>query len=116
MDTYELIKRIYGVATYDRTNPLLAAVGVAVVRVLPADPNRISIWISNQGLGWVMILDRPDVSATNGYRLNANGGHLTLDFLNDLHLVTHAWYAIAELAATPITVKENLIRSRKETV
>lgn len=104
------IAKDIGIETEPRVNPDVSSVGVAVVRILPNNPNRFGFVIIN--LGAVAIYIRPDfaVSVTAGIRLAPNGGSFSATWRDDFNLTGWDWYAIAEAAGTEIFVLEVVAR------
>ncbi len=100
------IAREIGIDTEPRANPLLTSVGVAVVKIVPNNPNRFALLIMNLGSVAMYVKPSLDVSATSGIRLAPNGGQISLNWREDFHLTGWDWYAIADAAATELFVLE----------
>ncbi len=100
----DAIEREVGVPTVPTFDPDTASVGVTVVRIAPADSNRLGLLIVNLSAGAVFVKPRRDVASTSGIRLAPNGGSLTLVWREDFHVVGLDWFAVAELAASSIMV------------
>ena len=101
----ELIRAEIGVDSTPSFNPLVSAVGVTVVQILPNNPNRLAATIVNTSANTIVIKPSPDVSLTNGIVLAPSGDAITLNYKEDFHMVGMAWYAIASGAASSIMVQ-----------
>lgn len=106
----DLIERLYGVHSTFELDPMVASVGVAVVRVLSNDPRRVAFTIVNLSAVAIYVKPKGDVSATSGIRLAPNGGTLVIGFRDDLHLPGLEWYAIADAAASSIFTIATVLR------
>jgi hypothetical protein len=62
--------------------------------------DRVAIVFVNQGTTDLIIGTRPDISASQGIRLTANGGGATFTVREDYTLCSRRWYALA-ISATP---------------
>ena len=105
-----LIKRLFGVSTFYRTNPLVSTVGTSVSRICKGDPNRVSLWISNNSANSLYIGPWNDVSSSKGFYVQPNGGNAIMQMNDDFHLPTLEWYAVAGAASSAITVIELISR------
>lgn len=108
--TETLIYERLGIRTYERLNNVTATVGVAAEQILRANPNRLWISIVNLSANILYVSPFPGVAATAGYRLNANGGTLILNYLEDHMLVNREWFGIATGAASAVMITEQLIQ------
>jgi hypothetical protein len=104
------IAKEIGIPTEPRVNPDTGSVGVAVVRVLPNNPNRFGFIIINLGLSAVYVAPDRAVSATRGIRLAPSGGSFSANWREDFQLVGWDWYAIADAAAQDVFVMEVVAR------
>ncbi len=98
----DAIEREVGVPTVPTFDPDTASVGTAVVRILPADPNRLGFIIVNLSAVAVYVKPRRDVTAISGIRLAPSGGSLSLGWREDFHLVGLDWYAVADAAGSAV--------------
>jgi hypothetical protein len=104
----DLVKERYGVNTFSRDNPVVAAVGVTAIPIARQNPNRIWLTIVNLSANVLYVGPFADVAATKGIYLGANGGSLTINYLDDMELPGREWSAIATGAASAILVVEQL--------
>lgn len=104
------IEREIGVPTEPRINPDTGSVGIAVIRVLPNNPNRFAFLIINLGTAAVFIAPDNAVSLTRGIRLAPSGGVFASNWREDGHLVGWNWFAISSAAAQDIFVLESVAR------
>lgn len=103
----ELIQELYKLKTTPVENPVIAAVGTTAVLVLSSNPRRFSFTFINLSSNIIYISPNTEVSATRGIYVAPNGGFLSLNYIDDMELVTHDWYAVATAAASEIYVLEN---------
>ena len=64
-------------------------------QILKANPDRVSWDIFNLGTDVVYLSHDPVPSATNGYWLDKNGGHIGMSWETDGELVAYPVYAIS---------------------
>ncbi len=72
------------------------SVSTTLTKIAPHNFERLAMTIVNLGAANCYVSPSENVSATHGIKLNANGGSLTLTARDDLTMVGHEWYAIAE--------------------
>lgn len=82
--------------------------GAAATRVLQANFERMAAVIINISAVDIYVLMNNGVSSTNGIKLGANGGALTLSANPDLAMVGWDWWAIPASATPTITVIETI--------
>ena len=104
----DLVKERLGIPTYRNDNPVVSSVGVTATLIARRNPNRIWLTIVNLSANVLYVGPFSDVSTTKGYYLSANGGTLTVDYINDMELSGDDWYAIATGAASPILIVEQV--------
>ncbi len=102
----DLITARFGVQTELRLDPVTNTVGVTPVVVLTNNPDRLSVLVVNLSAVGVYLKPAPNVSASSGVKLNANGGTFSLLWEEDFHLTGYEWWAIAEAAGASILVVE----------
>jgi hypothetical protein len=106
----DLLRDRFGVDIGVNTDPVVAAVGVAALKVLNNNPNRLAFTLVNLGTGKVYLKPDNTVSIASGIVLTAGGGSVNLEWSTDYDLVGMEWWAIADLAATPILTIEVVAR------
>lgn len=84
------------------------AVGLAAVPAVFADPNRISLVVTNNSANNITLSNSPGPTAGQGILLLGNGAVMSLNFKNDGDSVTAPWYAISDLAGGSINVWESV--------
>ena len=104
MTAREVIDKRFGVRTRAEVNPLVAQVGVAAIRVLPNNPDRLAWLIVNlSGNTLQLALDR-GVGAARGILVQANGGSVGMVVDEDFDMVTYEIWGVATGAASNIYV------------
>ena len=88
-----------GLYTYFTDNEVI---GVQAVRLVNNDPERVHLTIVNTSLNTVMVAPSPDVTLQNGIFLSGGGGSVTLNMREDLILPSLEWYAVANVAGSPV--------------
>ncbi len=76
-------------------NPII---GTDAAELVGADPERVILTVVNLSANVVYVAPSNQVSATNGIRLNANGGSMTIDAETDGVLLSASWWGIAAAA------------------
>ena len=104
----DLVAERLGVNTFSVVNPVVAAVGVASIPIARANPNRIWLMIINLSANVLYVGPFSPVAAAQGIYLGANGGALTIDYINDMELCGMEWNAIATGANSAILVVEQV--------
>ncbi len=94
-----LAKRFGGALSERESNP---TVGTSSVELLGGDPERLSVIVVNLSANIVYVGFRSDTSPTNGIRLNANGGSLSMVVEDDGILTTRQLFAVAGGAASQV--------------
>lgn len=95
----------------NRTGSFVDTVASTVLR---NDPSRVSFLFVNLGAFLVFITPRGEPSATNGIRLEANGGGVSAEWETDGEVVAWAWRAISVGGLTDVFILENLIDAGRE--
>lgn len=111
----ELIRQLYGVASFTRVNRSTDNVDIALTNVLRQTPGRLAAVVVNLSVGTVYISPDKLTSSTHGILLEANGGFLVLDFRSDLDLVGYEWNAVGSADNLAVFISETLIYDRGET-
>lgn len=102
-----LISSYFGCKTHMNIDPSgNIALGAAVERIVPNNPNRVGLNIINLGANVAYVLPSNDPTATHGIRLDANGGSLVLAWDRDFQMVGYDWWGVSPAGATEITVLE----------
>jgi len=102
---YDLIARKLKAYTTSEVNPVTSSVGTSVTQILREDPARIAVIIINLGAYPLYVGFDPEVSASRGIRVPANGGHFTMFWEEDFDLVANAMWGIAPDGAVDIYIK-----------
>ena len=96
-----LRERYKGELTEDETS---VTVGTAVSTVIGSNPDRLGLLILNLSANTVYVSIDNSVSATNGIRLGANGGSVSLNVTDDGMIQTRTWYGLAAGAGSSVYV------------
>lgn len=78
--------------------------GATNVLAISGDADRVSLTFANLGANPVFIGPRPNISATHGLRLGANGGMVSMNVEEDSLLASIGWYAISPAGASSLYV------------
>jgi hypothetical protein len=105
----DLLNTLLSVRTTIRENDLIATANIAVAKVLSADPKRMTFEIVNLSANAMYVAPSNTVSTNKGIYIAPNGGSLSLNYINDLSLVTMDWYITASVDASAIYVLETII-------
>lgn len=76
------------------------------ITLLVNNPNRVYWMVINEGLNDVRVTIDPAISATSGWLLPAAGGVLLSDWEDEGEIVGYEVYAIANVAASTVRVRE----------
>lgn len=106
----DALAREFGVSTEPRVNPETGTVGTSVVKVAGNNPNRFALAVINLGTAAVFVAPDRAVSAARGFRLDPNGGSLSLLWRDDGHLVGWEWFAVSGTAGQDVFVIESVAR------
>jgi len=100
---------VLGGPTYDiDSNPTAQTTAGELIK---GSPDRVGLIIVNQGGNDVYVAISSGVSTTNGIKLTANGGSVTMDVKTDYTLPSRAWFAIANGGTSACYVIE-IVRSQ----
>ena len=105
----EYVRRTYGGDFEVRDSSV--TVGVAAQDLVGANPNRAALVIVNNSVNTLRVAVRSEPSASNGIVLNASGGLLALNMIEDLLLPSYGWRAIASGAGSQVYVLEVILFS-----
>lgn len=108
--TSDLVQERLGVRSYEVLNPVVEEIGVAAIQILRTNPNRLWISIVNLSANIVYVSPFANVAAAAGYRLNANGGTISFNYMEDLELVSREWWGIAAGANSAVMIVEQVIQ------
>ena len=95
--------RYKGELTEDETSVTL---GTTVSTVIRSNPDRLGLLILNLSTNTMYISITNGVSATDGIRLGANGGSLSLNVTDDGMIQTRTWYGVSTGAGSSVYVLE----------
>lgn len=104
---YELAEKMFGFNTYIR--PTFNTIGAAVAEIAPSNPNRLGYLLTNNSASIIYIAWSPDVSATQGFPLAANGGSLIMLFRDHGLAVTQTLWGLGAAAALNYSLQETII-------
>jgi len=102
----QLVQSMFGVQVRAQNSSFSA--GLAVLRMLQHNANRLSLTIFNLSVNSVYISPSPDVTASNGAYLASNGGFVTLQWDKDFQLVGSEWYCLSTGAGSALYILENI--------
>lgn len=105
----DLLEARLRVATSPVVNRAATSVGATSTQALRNDPSRVSFLFVNLGAFTVFITMRGVPSATNGIRVEANGGALSVEWETDGEVVAWEWLAIAVGGASAAFILENIV-------
>lgn len=103
---YQLLQAHYGVKTSFNINPLVAQAETTITKVLAHNPNRVGLLITNAGANTIYLSPKNTVSVGTGIVLVPNGGGISFSWLEDFEFVANEFYAIADGAASVMTIIE----------
>ncbi len=103
---YELLQAHFGVRTSWRQNPEVSQVEVTVTKVVSHNPNRVGLTILNSGANRIFLSPLNTVAVGAGLVLVSYGGAFTLTWDEDFEFVNNEFFAIADGAASAVTVIE----------
>jgi hypothetical protein len=107
--TQDVIRGLFGVDTTPNENPLITTIGTTAEKLVNNNPRRMSLLIINLSANNVYVGLKPDVSATKGMLVAANGGSLSLTYDKDFQLVTNELWIVGAAAGLSIYTLENNI-------
>jgi len=99
---YELLSNTYGVTLMIEDNPEVSQVGTTDVVILKNNPRRIGLVIINLSANAIYVRPQMTASATAGIGLVAGGGSLSMNCIEDFHLPSLEWHAVASAAGSAI--------------
>ena len=102
MPLADLLKERFKVRTRAIENPRLTSVGTIAEVVLANNPNRLAFSVVNLSANVMYIGLTNLVSATNGIRLDANGGYFSGIWDEMFDPVAWAWWIIATGAGSSV--------------
>lgn len=100
----EFMAQRFGGLVSARTSVVTA--GVAAVELVGGNPERVALTIQNLGTGEVFIHPTGEPTASNGIRLGASGGLISVSVLEDGVMSAYGWRVLGTIAATPVFVVE----------
>lgn len=102
---YKLVKGIFGIGSYVRTNPVTQTVALTATRIAKNNPDRVGIIVSNVGSNTIYLGTGSDVSSTNGIPL-FSGGSISMKYDQDFESLGEEIWGIASVAASTVYVRE----------
>lgn len=91
----DLVSERFGVRVRDTEPAAIATVGTASAVLLRADSMRYAFTFINLSANNIFIRPKNTASATNGIRVDPNGGSVTVILEDDFTLASLEWQAIA---------------------
>jgi len=85
--------------------PLTTTVATSATHLWRANPDRLELVLMNLSAYNMSIFTDASVSASKGWLLAANGGHVVFTAEEDADLVGFAWYAVATTQGTIFTAE-----------
>lgn len=98
-----VIERFGGRVIERESRPL---VGTTATAIVSNNPDRLALIVINESANDFAFGLTPQVTATTGIRLGANGGMVSMDVIEDLTLPAREWYGVASAAGSQIYVLE----------
>jgi hypothetical protein len=98
-------KALGGPTRENETNPTIQTTATMLVA---ANPDRVGLVIINLGTNDVYMALNNGVSTSNGVKLSAGGGNVSLNVNDDFTLVAREWDAIANGGTSAVYVLEIL--------
>jgi len=92
-------------------NRTASTVGLVPSQILRQTPARVSLLIVNLGVNDIYIAPDGLVSASRGILLSPGGGSLSMNYLEDMDLVSLEWFSVCAGLANPIMTFELLLES-----
>ena len=99
---YELLANTYGVTLMIEDNPEVSQVDTTDVVILKNNPRRIGMVVINLSANSVYIRPQMTASANAGIALVASGGSVSMNCIEDFHLPSLEWHAVASGAGSAI--------------
>jgi len=109
MTTKDIIDKMYGVTTYESTEPLNSTIQTTPTQIVSNDPGALQMTLINLGANDLYLWRDESVSATKGILIASNGGAYEINFTTHLRMPTFSWWAIAPAGATEIAVMRESI-------
>lgn len=111
LSAHDLISQRFGVRTRSAENREATTMSTTSQLIARDDSSRVALNIVNLGATTVFVRPRGDATASQGFRLAANGGFMTLTLDDDFSLVTKDFNAVAASGTPEIFVTEELIEA-----
>lgn len=108
----EFLDKLYGVATSSRSSADPSTIGVTAGRILKQDSRRLAATVVNLSPNTIYLAPIGVPSATNGIRLEANGGTANISAAEDGEAVAWEWLGVATGALSNYFVLETLIETQ----
>ena len=109
MITNDLLVKLYGARTTQSINPLISSVGTTATKLLTSNPQRVAFVVTNLSTYIMYLKPDPSVSSNSGIVVDASGGSVSLNFRDDLGLVTSEWWIVSAGASSDLLVIEQVI-------
>lgn len=105
----ELLVRRFGTYFTPESNRVASTVGTTSTEVLRGDPSRVGFLFVNLSLNNIFLSPIGAASATNGIRLDPNGGSVSVEWEEDGEVVAWPWQAVADGAGSAFLALETRI-------
>jgi len=107
--TRELIERLYGINAFFVATAKVTGGAGSIVSGAPLASHRANLFILNLSANVLYALPMGAPSATNGIRLDPNGGRILLNFKDDLELCTYEWNIFDAVGGSNYLIGETLL-------
>lgn len=105
----DVINSLYEVRTRVSLSLVTSSIGTSISTILRQDPARLAVTLVNLSTNVIFVAPDSNVSATNGIRLDANGGSMSINVRNDFVLPGLEWSALATGAGSNLFGTQVLI-------
>jgi len=105
---HDLVRERFGTSGFPTVNPSVSTVAASAGQLVRQNPNRLGLLVMNLSLNNVYVGFWPDVSATKGIRLAANGGFYKTVWFEDFEMPGWEWFAIADAGPSAVVTVEIL--------
>jgi len=99
---------LFGGTTYVNDEQVICNIKVGIV--IPSNPSRISLLLTNNSDSDIYLSYRPDVSTTKGTIVAANGGTFKSKFRDDGEMCIHELYGTGPVDGLKLTLMESLLK------
>lgn len=101
MTAQDIVNKLYGVNTMEEL-PEATSVGSTPVRIFGNNPGALQLTFINLGSTDGYLWTTPDVSASKGILIAANGGSYEIDITRFMTLPTSEWWFVVATGTTNV--------------